>query len=231
MNEKRLQTILAILCAIVIVVAGVALWRSGAWRLFQDRAALQAVLSNLGAWGPVAIVVAQVLQVLIAPIPGQVVGLVAGYAYGVLWGTAICMGGLVLGTAIAVWLARRLGRPLVERYASQDLLGRVDGYMQRRGGMALFMIFLLPFLPDDVACLVAGLTSLRISKILVLALIGRAPGVLVSCWLGARAQALTWSELGLVVGAGIVLTVIYARHQQRLEQVSFRFFERLGVGR
>ena len=231
MKAKRLQTILAILCAIAIVVAGVVLWQSGAWRLFQDRVAMQAALSDLGAWGPAAIVLAQVLQVVLAPIPGQVVGLVAGYAYGVFWGTVMSMGGLLLGTAIAVWLARRLGRPLIERYASQDLLERIDGYMQRRGGMALFMIFLLPFLPDDVACFIAGLTSLRINKILVLALIGRAPGVLVSCWLGARAQTLTWPELALVVGAGVVLTVIFARHQDRLEQVSFRFFDRLGVGR
>jgi len=218
-----LQTAVAIAVVGAVLAAGVLLWRAGVWRALRNREALEELL---GPWGPGAIIVGEILQVLLAPIPGQVVGIAAGYLYGAFWGTVLSMLGLTLGTLIAIWLARRLGRPLLERMASQELLDRIDGYVQRRGALAFFLIFLIPFLPDDVCCFVAGLTQLRIGELVLLAIVGRAPGVIVSTLVGARAQDLTWPQLAIIGATGVILALVFARYQRQLEQAMFGLLDR-----
>ena len=223
--QKR-QFALALVVVAVLIGSAIALWQVGLWRVFGDREAFGQLIDAFGPWGPVALIVAEILQVLFAPVPGQLVGIMAGYLYGALWGTVLCMIGLSLGTWLAIWLARRLGRPLVERLAGEELVARIDGYAQRRGALAFFLIFLLPFLPDDICCFIAGLTPLRIGELVILAIIGRAPGVIVSTLIGARAESLTWAQLGGLALIGIILAALFARYQRPLERVMFRVLDR-----
>ncbi|MGI5917724.1 MAG: TVP38/TMEM64 family protein, partial [Anaerolineae bacterium] len=204
-----------------------ALYRADLGRLFVDRAAFEQFVRDLGAWGPAIIILAQVLQVVMAPIPGQVVGLAAGYLYGLFWGTVLSMIGLVIGTALAVWLTRTLGRPLVERLASPKTLARLDDYAERRGVAALLAIYLLPFLPDDVACFAAGLMPIPIRRILVVAVIGRSLGIIVSSWLGTLVHDLAWPHLVVMAVLALIGAVLVARYRERLEQIMFGILDRL----
>ena len=238
MRSGQTRVVLAVL-GVLAAAGGLALWLATApssgepargiafYRLLGDREALERLLDTLGPWGPLFIVLAEAAQVLLAPVPGQVVGLVSGYAYGFAWGTTLCSIGLAIGTFAAVWLARRLGRPLVERFVSAQWLARIDGYAERRGALALFLIFLLPFLPDDLCCLVAGLTSMRISERVLLALIGRTPGLVISTMMGAQAHHMTWHQLAIIAAAGLGLAIAFARYQTRLEQAMVRLIDRL----
>lgn len=213
---------------VALLVAAVAIaWRAGLFALLSRREELQALVTGLGAWGPLAIVALEVLQVLLAPLPGQLTSIVAGYLYGVWWGSALCMAGLVLGTALAMALARRFGRPLVERFASREALARVDGAVERRGEAVFLLIFVIPFLPDDVAAFVAGLSSLRLARLLVVATIGRAPGVLFAAFLGARAGELSPLEIALLVIASLALIALFWRFREPVERAMFRLLDRL----
>jgi uncharacterized membrane protein YdjX (TVP38/TMEM64 family) len=215
-------------CLGLLLVVGL-VWALGQRGLAEwlHREQLETWLTSLGAWGPVGIVIAEVLQVLLAPVPGQVVGLAAGYLYGVWGGAALCMAGLMLGTLLAVWLARRLGRPFVERLAKPEQLARLDAYTERRGAFAFLIIFLLPFLPDDLCCFLAGLTPLRISQVLIVALIGRAPGVLVSTLIGSQAQALSWEQWAAIAAASLALAALFYVYQAKLERAMFAVADRL----
>lgn len=226
MKRKRLQTALAALLALALGAVAVGFGRTEVWHVLADREQLLLIVDSSGPWGGLIIVVLQIAQVLLAPIPGQLVGIVAGYLYGPLVGTLLCMVGLALGTALAIWMARRLGRPLVLRFASASLIERVDGYAQRRGAMAFFVIFLVPFLPDDLCCLIAGLTPLPVGELLVLAIIGRAPGVIVSTLIGARVRSLTWVETALVGVGAILVAALFWRYRERLEAAMLGLLDR-----
>jgi uncharacterized membrane protein YdjX (TVP38/TMEM64 family) len=204
------------------------LWRQGWSAGLLDRTALQRAIDRLGPWGPLGIVLGQMAQVLLAPIPGQIVGWMAGYLYGPWDGAALSMAGLMGGTALAIWLARQLGRPLVERWASRDLIARIDAYVARRGALVFFMIFLIPFLPDDACCFAAGLTRLPMRKLLLAALLGRFPGVLVATYLGARSQQLGGASIALLAGLSAVLAVGIARIYPALERRMFAWLDRWG---
>ncbi len=229
MKGTRLQWILALVTLLVTVGIALLGWRTQFWKILGERESLVQWIRSLGTWGPIVIIIAEVLQVLLAPVPGQIVGLAAGYLYGVLWGTVYCSVGLALGSLLAMWLARQLGRPLVERLAGTELLKRVDGYAQRRGALAFFLIWLLPFLPDDLVCFIAGLTPLRIGELCVLALVGRLPGVVVSTLIGFQAEKLTLLQMGGIAFAGLLLALLFARYQKRLEQFMFRVLDRLAT--
>jgi len=217
--------------ALVLVLLAAAMavaWRGGWFDIVSRREEVERIVQDLGPWGPAAIVGFQVAQVLLAPIPGQITSIVAGYLYGVLWGTVLCMVGLVVGTAIAMGLARRYGRPLVERLVPAERLERLDRALERRGPLALLLIFLLPFLPDDLAAFVAGLSSLRLSQLLLLATVGRAPGVVVAVLLGAHAGELTAGEIALIAAASLALLALFWRYRDPLERAMFRLIDRLG---
>ncbi len=227
MSGRRLRLVGEVLL-VGLVMAGVALaWRAGWFELLAERDALERFVEDLGPWGPVGIVVAQIAQVLLAPVPGQITGLVAGYLYGLLWGTVLCMVGLVVGTAMAMGLARRYGRPLVERLVPAPTLARLDATLERRGAPAFFLIFLLPFLPDDLTSFAAGLSSLRLSQLLLLATVGRLPGVVLSVLLGAHAGALGPTELVLLAAVSLVLLGLFWRYHGALERAMFRLVDRL----
>lgn len=226
MKGGRAGLILSIAGGLALLGVMLGAWLGGLGDVLGDRATIERLVGRLGAWGPAVIVAAEIAQVLAAPVPGQVVGLAAGYFYGPLWGTLLCMIGLGLGTLFAAWLGRRLGRPLVERLAGAELLARVDGYVERRGALALFLVFLVPFLPDDLCCFIAGLTRLRLSEVVILAMIGRAPGVIASTLIGAQAQRLSWVQIGVIGAASALLAVVFARYQTPLEEAMFCLLDR-----
>ena len=229
MTARCARLLVVILVVLLVVAAGPLLLRGDLWHTLTNQEVLAQSVGVLGAWGPAAIVLAEILQVLLAPVPGQVVGIVAGYLYGAFWASVLCTMGLAIGTLIAIWLARRLGRPLLIKIASEELVNRVDNYARRRGALAFFLIFLLPFLPDDVCCFIAGLTPLRIGEVVILAIVGRAPGLIVSTLIGAQAKKLTWPQIAVVGVAGAALAILFIRYQDRLEQAIFGLLDRFSA--
>lgn len=141
------------------------------------------------------------------------------------------MVGLMIGTALAIGLARRLGRPLVERWASAEIIARIDAYIERHGALVFFLIFLLPFLPDDACCFVAGLSRVPFRKLMVAAFFGRLPGVWVSTWLGARSQALTAPQIALLAMGGALLALAVWRLHPALERGAVAWLERWSAAR
>jgi len=216
--------------ALLLVVAGL-LWGDDLYRLLADRETVRSWVAGFGPWGPVVVISLHALQVLLAPIPGQTVGLVAGYLYGVGLGTLYSLVGVMLGSALAMGLARWFGRPLVVRLVGAERLSRWDRIARRRGPVFFFLAFLLPFLPDDLLCFLVGLTSLPIPYMLVLAAIGRLPGLWVASWVGANATTVPWwGWVGLGIG-GAALAFLFARYQARLEQGVLRLIAHISPRR
>lgn len=193
-------------------------WGPALCRLLANRETVQRWVAGFGLWGPLASVLLNAAQVLLAPIPGQTVGVVNGYLYGVGWGTFYSLLGVELGSALAMGLARLFGRPLVERLVGAKRLARWDGIARRQGPAFFFLVFLLPFVPDDVVCFLIGLSPLSIPYMLLLAAVGRLPGLVVSSWVGANATELPWWGWGAVGAGSAVLAILFWKYRERLER-------------
>ncbi len=192
----------------------------------RDPEALAAAIRDAGAMGAVFMVGLQVLQVVVAPIPGQVINFAAGYVYGFPIGFLLSWIGTTLGAALAMMLARFIGRPVVERLASPRFLARADRLMAEKGLLFFFVLFVLPFLPDDAICLVAGLTPLPLSALILAAAVGRTPALAVSVWLGANAGVIPGPLLIGIGIVGVILMVIVWRYGEQIETILLEFVAR-----
>ncbi len=215
---------------VALVVGGTAAvwyWREPLWALYGDQERIREWVAGFGPWGPLITIGLNVAQVLLAPIPGQFVGLVNGYLYGVWLGTLYSMAGLILGTTLAMALGRWFGRPLVEHLAGPEALARWDRIASHQGPLFFFLVFLFPLLPDDIVCFVIGLSPLPILPMVVLAALGRWPGVLVSCWVGAYATDLPWWAWIPLGGGSAALAWLFWRYQSQLEAATVGLIRRL----
>lgn len=230
-GARRLLAALAGLAIVALATLLFTVWRGPTLALFTQRDRLLSLIARLGPLGPLGIILLQAAQVVAAPIPGHALGVVSGYLYGVWLGTCYSMVGLAVGTCTATWLVRRWGRPLVERLLDREALARVDRISGRLGLPLLFLVFLVPFLPDDAILLVAGLASLPLTGILIAALLGRLPGVLVSAWVGASAGAFSPVQWAAAVVAALAIAIPLYRWREQLARATWALIERIAPGR
>jgi uncharacterized membrane protein YdjX (TVP38/TMEM64 family) len=199
------------------VAAGVAFWhwREPVQNLLGSREQIEAWIAGFGPWAPLVTIGLNAAQVLLAPVPGQIIGLTNGYLFGLWLGTLYSMIGLLIGTSVAMGLARHFGRPLVEHLVRSESLEKWDHITRQQGPFFFFLIFLIPGLPDDIVCFVVGLSPLPLTQMVVLALVGRLPGVFVSSWVGAYAAEFpTWIWIPLGAGsAGLAWAFWHSRDQ------------------
>lgn len=172
---------------------------------------------RFGPWAPLAAILLHAAQVLLAPIPGQVIDAVNGYLFGAAWGTVYSLVGVIAGSSLAMTLARRFGRPWAERLVKRETLERLDSYSRQRGALFFFLIFLFPFLPDDVACFLAGLTPLPLAELVMLATVGRLPGIFAANLVGANAAGLTRTQTAFFIAGVTAIALAFWRYQDRVE--------------
>jgi uncharacterized membrane protein YdjX (TVP38/TMEM64 family) len=205
------------LALVAAVLLPLVWWYDDIAALLENRDQIAAMVRSSGAWGALLMVVLQAAQVVIAPIPGQVTNFLAGYIFGFLPGALLAWLGTIIGATLAMTLARFAGRPLVERLVSPRTLARLDALAEAQGLRFFFLAFLLPLLPDDAICLMAGLTPLPLSALILAAAIGRLPGLTVTVWAGAHVGEM---PSGLLVIAGAVSLILLAlawRYDERIE--------------
>jgi uncharacterized membrane protein YdjX (TVP38/TMEM64 family) len=213
--------------ALAALVAALVIWWQPIYEFLADQEKVRAWVEGLGAWGPVAIITLEMIQALLAPIPGQAIEAVSGYLYGPWLGTLYPMIGMAIGSFITFSLARRFGRPLAVRLIGKQSMGRLDDLVRRGGAPFFFLIWLLPFAPDDLACVAAGLTPMPVRQFMLLMLTGRLPGVFVSVAVGAniaRIKPIWWVVLFVAIGAG---ALVLWRWGDRIQESVLALVERV----
>lgn len=173
-----------------------------------DAEALRAWIGQFGAFAPLVFVVVQLLQVILAPIPGQVLALVAGYLFGPVWGTVYSMTGVVVGSLVAFTIAKRYGRAAVEQLIHDDLVDRFDGFVERVGAPGLFVFVVFPGLPDDAVCFLAGLTKMRLRTFALLIAFGRLPAYVLTVYAGGSLASGRLSEAWAAIVVVVLLSAV-----------------------
>ncbi len=219
----------AVLAVIAFLVVPLILWRDQIGHVFAGRDQMVAEIRAAGAWGRLLLIALAAAQTVAAPIPGQVVNFAAGYLYGLGAGLLYSWLGQVLGSALALVLARFAGRPIVERLVGSARLARLEHWAAGRGLSFFFLFFVIPGLPDDLLCFAGGLTRLPLRLLLLMSAVGRLPGLFAAVWLGAYAERLPW-QAWLVSGLLALLGVwLLWRFGDRIQEVLLRIPARCGA--
>ena len=176
------------------------------WPVFEDPQIVRSWLTSLGVWAPAVYVLLQALQIVVFVIPGEVTQIAAGWAFGFGWGSALSVIGAVIGSAAAFGLARLFGVGLVHRLAGVAAVAKFDRLMESpRFIGSIFLLFLIPGVPKDILCYVAGLSSLKFLPFIILSTVARLPGIFGSSLMGKALFQGDWPLLAGVAGAALVL--------------------------
>lgn len=194
---------------LLIIALGVLFWNPIVeWTTVTfSREHIQSFLEMTGPFAPLAFIGLQALQVVVAPVPMQFFGLLGAIMFGAIWGTIYSLIGLTIGSFIAIWLARIFGRKLVQRFVEPETLDKFDHLAERGGLLVFFLIFLLPALPDDAICFIAGLTTLSIPALVLVAFLGRLPGLLALNLVGEQVWNGTDGTVTLIILTLVVVAV------------------------
>jgi len=171
----------------------------------KDIHKISSFIEQFGIIAPVVFILLQILQVVLFIIPGEVTGFIGGILFGAFWGTVYTTMGVVLGSYFAFFLARKFGRPFVEKMIGQKYLRKMDNFSETKITLIFFMIFLLPLFPDDIFCFLAGLTKMKTKTFLIIVSIGRFPGYLM---LGILGGGLAASQLDFFVISSIICIIL-----------------------
>lgn len=202
-NRKLLPT--AIVAALIFTAAAIAAmpWINGLYdpALRDD---FTAYTGSLGIWGYVLLFGLQVLQVVVAIIPGEPVELLAGAVCGGFGGLMLCLAGCALGSAAVFMFMRRLGRPVMEKLFSKR--HREFSFLRdsRRLDTVVFILFLIPGTPKDILTYAVGTTRMPLGRFLIISLFARIPSVVSSTYIGDTVLGGNWYAAAGILAATLV---------------------------
>ena len=215
--DKRTITGLVVF-GLVILVMLYLLFPLGMVRYLMDKQRLLAVIKEHPADAAFIFIGLQVLQVVAAPVPGEVTGFVGGLFFGPFLGVLYSTIGLTLGSWLAFVLARFAGRPLVETFVNPETIKRYDYVMKHKGLFLAFLMFLIPGFPKDLLCYLLGLGHMRQRDFLIVSTTGRLLGTMLLTMGGTffrdQRYAAFFSLVGLSI-ALILLTMVYRENIER----------------
>ncbi len=209
--------------AIFVAGLGTLLYATGLLDLLLDRERLLAFIDDHLAYAAFIFIGLQALQVVAAPVPGEVTGFVGGLLFDPWWAIALSTLGLTLGSWLAFVLARLMGRPLVESLVRAETMRRYDYVMRHKGLFLAFLMFLIPGFPKDILCYILGLGHMRTRDFLAVSVSGRLLGTVLLTLGGSYFRAERWTALFVVIGIGLGIVLAVMVYRRRLE----RLFRRL----
>jgi uncharacterized membrane protein YdjX (TVP38/TMEM64 family) len=182
---------------------------------------IDALKSLIQTVGPLGLVIAMIIQAVLAPIPSELILSFAGAAFAEKYGIelglflAIVFGSLgsIAGAIVAFWIARQGGRPLVEKLVEEDALLFADNLLEKYGAWAILVGRLTPFIPFDAVSYGAGLSKgINFRSFILPTIVGVVPRAIFYCSLGIIIDEglKTAFELTLFVLATIVGSLVLA---------------------
>ena len=162
----------------------------------------------------------QCLQVVIALIPGEVIEVGAGYAFGPVEGTLLCMAGVAIASTLIFLLTRKVGVRLVEAFISREKIDDLKFInSEAKLKRLIFILYFVPGTPKDLFTYFVGLTRIQWHEFLVISLIARIPSVVSSTIGGSIINSqdylpaiILFAVTGLVSLGGMLLYSRIVRH-------------------
>ena len=192
------------------------MFQSGFFSLHSAEEIQQYIL-RFSPYSELVFFLVQLLSVIFAPIPSNLSALAGGVLFGTTVSFVLTFAAVFAGSLLVFHLARLWGRPFADRFVSRHLSQKYQDLLQRKTTVFLALAFLFPFFPDDILCILAGLTSISLQRFAVLLVLTRPWGLLFACALGGSALSLPPLTMVLFGLAGAAVFVFGLLYGDRLE--------------
>ncbi len=215
MNKRLTLRILFLLLLLILSVY--AFIHYDLYLFFEDRHKLLNFIKSYNPYDVVVFILLQIIQVVAAPIPGELTGIIGGYLYGPFWGTVYSTIGLTIGSWIAFMLARFFGEPLLENVVKKEVFEKFEHFMEHQGLLVSFLLFLIPGFPKDYLCYIMGVSLIPAGTFIVISTAGRLFGTIMLSIMGSFAGNGQYTLLTIIMILGMVIFIVaYYYHDKIL---------------
>lgn len=226
LKAKIIRTVIVVLVIAGLIVLGYYIlnW-TGVWEHINTAEKLRDVILSWGIWGRLGFIFIQFAQVTFLPLPSTVTVIAGSLVYGPLQGGLLSTAGILLGSIFAFFLGRVFGKKLVVFMVGEKTCDKWTHFLSN-AKYSFVIMMLLPIFPDDVLCLVAGLTNMSWTFFTVTNLISRPIGVLSVSYVNALIPYHGWglAVWAVIIVAIVVVIVLAYKYQKQIENFILKIF-------
>jgi uncharacterized membrane protein YdjX (TVP38/TMEM64 family) len=212
----------ALLLVIAVATALMAACGGTITEVLSSPEKIKSFVEARGVYGFLVFIAFQIIQIVVAIIPGEPIQIAGGYIFGTLGGFSLSTIGIMIGSVISFLISRKFGVPLVRNFVSEDKLLVYKSKFESRKGLAIiFLLCLIPGIPKDVLVYAAGLTPIRFGVFFFLYFFARIPAMVMASYMGAQLGQNNLSGF-LIIGviAALVLVVGYVLKDRVYEMLN-----------
>jgi uncharacterized membrane protein YdjX (TVP38/TMEM64 family) len=186
--------------------------------MFSGREQLRSYVESWGTWAPAIFMGIQALQVVFAPIPGELTGVVGGFIFGVAPNILYSTIGLTVGSMLAFTASRLIGLPLVKLVVPKDSMEHFGFLTRSRGIFLAAVFFIFPGFPKDILSYLLGLSPMGYVTFFLVSGLGRIPGTIMLSYSGAAVYHENWTlVIAISVFCAVLVGIVYFR-RERIER-------------
>lgn len=216
---KKKKKVLAAAAALGLIAGGGwFLYSTGFLSAARSLDGLRAYIAHFSPYSHLGFFLLQLLSVIFAPIPSNLVAAAGGVLFGTWPAFPLTFGAVVIGSLFTFSLARVLGQDFAGRLVDQKLSEKYQSLLRAKAPIFLTLAFLFPFFPDDMLCILAGLTNISVRRFALIVVLARPWGLLFASALGGASLGLSfWVMIPLAL-LGLGLFLLGLKYGDKLEE-------------
>lgn len=178
---------------------------------------LEIYIDSLGFFGIFVLFFVQILQVVIAIIPGEAIEILAGILYGTLLGFVICEIGMIVGTMMIYYFVKKIGQNKIEKVMQDDKFKKYKILNDTNSlEMMTFIMFFIPGTPKDLLTYFMPFTKIEAKKFFAIVSIARAPSIISSTYAGSSISEGAWINMSITFIIIMVTGIIGIKYNNQI---------------
>jgi uncharacterized membrane protein YdjX (TVP38/TMEM64 family) len=217
------RTILKVLLLILILILGIKLifsYNYYAHFTYSNQEIIK-FIESFHPYDDLVFIVIQIFQVLVAgAVPAEISGVIGGYLYGPVVGAIYSTIGLSIGSWLAFILSRVFGLPLVRRLVNPSIMQKYDHFIEMRGPLVCFILFLIPGFPKAALCYIIGLSQMNVWIFIAISTVGRLFGTILLSLTGDSVRTMRFAVLFVILGLVAIFYLFVYFYRDKLREMT-----------
>ena len=232
LDKRRRVLAIVKLIALAVILVGVPLYiyffQHDLIERFSDIKELENTLRSYRKESMLIYVGCQIFQVVLSVIPGQALQFAGGYLYGALLGLILSIIGIGIGSTLAYYIARLLGRDAIHLFfGKRKVTEMLDLMNSPKGLIVTFVIFLIPGIPKDLCSYAAGISTLKLRPYLIVSMVARIPGMLGCLFIGQQVGAGGYTSAAIIAAVALVLLILGVIFRKKILDTAYKLTDKL----
>ena len=222
-KKERGYKILTVLTVIwlLALVAVIAITKLDLVALLSSAENIKKIILSSGKWGIAICLLIQIAQVVVLPVPATIFYIAFSAVYGLIGGFLISYIGTLIGSVIAFSIGKLFGKKAAEWCFGKDKVEKYSDVLNKKGKVPFILMQLLPFFPDDILCMVAGLSTMSYKYFTIVMVLVKPIYIFLVCLMGTG-DSMPKGGWGvalyvIIFGGFLLVSFLYFKYQDKID--------------